>query len=136
MSIYDLNVWFQKLHIYASLLQLCLYTVCFLPVPSSPRDVTVQATSLSSVLVTWQPPETINGILDSYVVRIMEEVSTTPLLSRIVNAEGATSGGSVVIRGLELGTYTVTVVAETGAGEGDTSDPLPFTLMTSKIDTV
>jgi len=66
----------------------------------------------------------------------MEGVSTTPLLSRIVNAEGAMSGGSVVIRGLELGTYTVTVVAETGAGEGNTSDPLPFTLMTSKMDTV
>ena len=102
-------------------------------VPSAPRDVSVQITSISSVLVTWQPPEATNGVLDSYIVRIMAGLSTTPLLSRIVNAEGETTGGSAVIRGLELGSYTVTVVAETGAGEGDPSAPLTFTLMTSKI---
>jgi len=63
----------------------------------------------------------------------MEGLSTTLLLSRIVNAEEGTSGGSVAIRGLELGSYTVTVVAETGAGEGDPSDLLAFTLVISKI---
>ena len=63
----------------------------------------------------------------------MEGLSTTPLLSMIINAEGETSGGSAMIRGLELSSYTVTVVAETGAGEGDSSSPLAFTLMTSKI---
>ena len=80
-------------------------------------------------MVSWEPPEFINGLLQMYTVRVMRGSSTTVIQSSTVNA----TEHSDVISGLETGSYSIAVAALTGGGEGIASDPVAFTLTTVTI---
>lgn len=98
-------------------------------VPSAPRNVTVERISSNSIRVSWDPPELINGVLRSYRVQVMRSSSNVILISSMVNANES----SDVIVGLDAGSYSVSVVAITGVGEGTPSDLVEFTLATTTI---
>ena len=59
----------------------------------------------------------------------MRSLSNTVLRSSTING----TESSDVIMGLEAGSYSISVVAVTGAGEGTPSDPVEFTLTTATI---
>ena len=82
--------------------------------------------------MSWEPPELINGILQNYTVQVMRSSSNTVLLSSTVNG----SESSDVIMGLEAGSYSISVVALTGAGEGTPSDLVEFNLTTTTISKI
>ena len=104
----------------------------FPTVPSATRNVTVERVSSNSIRISWEPPESINGILQMYTVRVMRGLSTVVIHSSTVNA----TESSDVITGLETGSYSITVVAITGAGEGIPSDSVEFTLTTTTISKI
>ena len=104
----------------------------FSTVPSATRNVTVERISSNSIRISWEPPEFINGILQMYTVRVMRGSSTVVIHSSTVNA----TESSDVITGLETGSYSITVVAITGAGEGVPSDSVEFTLTTTTISKI
>ena len=106
-----------------------LFSCAFPTVPSATRNVTVERVSSNSIRVSWEPPEFINGILEMYTVQVMRGSSTVVIHSSTVNATET----SDVITGLDTGSYSITVVAITGAGEGIPSDPVEFTLTTTTI---
>ena len=86
------------------------------PAPSAPLNVTAHNLSSTSIMVTWQPPMTPNGIVRFYRV----EYTRTPEFSGSGSIN--TTSTSVVITMLDnFTTYEVQVFATT-ITEGDGSD--------------
>ena len=68
-------------------------------------------------------------MLQAYTVQVMRASSSVVIHSSMVDG----NQGSDVIMGLEAGPYSITVVARTGAGEGNVSNPVAFTLTAVSI---
>ena len=98
---------------------------CVLEVPSAPVNVTLGATTNTTVVITWAAPQDTDGLpVDSYVVYL----SSDGLRERIMTMD---NGTSVVIKNLlPASNYTVEVAAVTQRlerfFEGSLSDPVTF----------
>ena len=100
--------------------------------PSAPRNVTVERISPNSIQVSWEPPEFINGVLQTYTVQVMRRSSNAIVHLSTVNA----TESSDVIAGLETGLYSISIVALTGAGEGIPSNSIYFILTATTISKI
>ena len=88
-------------------------------VPSMPRNVTAMSINSTSILILWEPPEFLNGVLLFYVVNYTsEELGGMPTTNSINTMDDT----SVIISNLTPFTvYNVSVVGVT-VEEGPPSD--------------
>ena len=95
---------------------------CLVP-SAAPDSVSTSAVTSSSITVQWEMVPCIhrNGDITGYSVQYTGGGST-----QTMSVSGDSSGGMVTISGLAAATmYTVEVAAETSAGPGMYSDPVP-----------
>ena len=82
--------------------------------PSVPRNVTATPINSTSVLISWDSPESPNGIIDSFLVTYVRLDPAGGVLSDSISTVGDTT--TVVIGNLEPFTrYNVSVVGVTVA---------------------
>ena len=106
---------------YVHMSLLLLNFLPYSPASSAPVNVTAHNLSSTSIMVTWQPPLTPNGIIRSYHVEVFAS-STGDVVNEIT-----TTNTSVIITMLEkFTTYEVQVFATT-ITEGDGSDVVTVT---------
>ncbi|XP_076817118.1 uncharacterized protein LOC143462746 isoform X1 [Clavelina lepadiformis] len=92
-------------------------------VPTQPRDVTATAQSPTIVRVTWNVPETVNGVVTEYTVTYVQTDADSysepaePSQTTPANSREKTLTGLRVYR-----TYSIVVTATTGGGIGPESE--------------
>ena len=108
-----------------------MYQLWFCVVPSEPRRIRENSTTVSSVTITWDPPEHRNGKLINYVIYYQKKDLVGEEDYKHVEAGTATIW---TIEDLDDFTiYSVYVRARTSAGEGERSKTLQIvTLATGK----
>ena len=105
-------------------------TLIFSPctVPSPPLSVTVSDKTSTTLLVTWLPPATPNGVLTSYEVYYKGVSSVNPVPASFYQPLSVTVSApntSLVVPGLvPHSNYTITVRAFTSAGPGEVSEEI------------
>ena len=106
-----------------------------LPEPSAPRDVTIAIISMTTISVSWQPPDPPNGILLDYELLVWASSSGAEVvrLTIPITEEEQTTAQSRNVTGLSLeeAVYVVTVSARTAAGRGAESAPVAVTAGTT-----
>ncbi len=89
------------------------------PVPSSPRNLTLQIESNTTMSVSWSPPEYENGIIIEYGIHVKEQGINSR--GRILNVSGETN--YTLVKMLKPYTnYTFRLRARTSAGWGNFSE--------------
>ena len=105
-------------------------TLIFSPctVPSPPLSATVADKTSTTLLVTWLPPATPNGVLTSYEVYYKGVSSVNPVPASFYQPLSVTVSApntSLVLSGLfPYSNYTITVRAFTSAGPGEVSEEI------------
>ena len=89
-------------------------------VPSAPVNLSYISINSTSILVSWSPPLSPNGIIINYIVIVTEVETGMDLTLNTTDTE-------VLITYLQPHTgYSVVVFAETSAGVGESSSSLAF----------
>ena len=96
-----------------------VYVICFIA-PSAPLNVTARNISSTSIMVTWQSPMILNGIIRSY------RVEFTRTTDNAVDDITTTNTSVVIVMLEKFATYQIQVFATTVA-EGDGSDIVTVT---------
>ena len=104
---------------------------CIFPsiaVPSMPLNVTVANKTSTTLLVTWRPPSTPNGVLISYELQYTGISSENPVPSffyqpQFINVSIQIPEASILLSDLvPYSNYTISVRAFTSAGPGEYSE--------------
>ena len=95
-----------------------MFTVYPSTAPSAPLNVTAVNTSSTSILVEWEPPEILNGIVRTYFVTFYPSDNVPS--SNNVSVNGTTLSADIVDLFVYT-SYTVFVVAVT-TQQGDESE--------------
>ena len=94
-----------------------------LPAPSQPQNFTVVSVTSTVIMLSWQPPATLNGIIIRYSIWVFKRSScnsSVSLYSRhlVLQATAITQTFSELE---EDALYEFKILAETSAGEGETA---------------
>ena len=87
------------------------------PAPSAPTSVQASPSGPTELLVTWEQPSEINGVLIQFIITWTTDDGST-------NMSVAGANLSVTLTDLEpCQTYSITIAGVTGGGTGPESDP-------------